>query len=85
MSNKACLCIPAMLSSSLVIGNIIMTQMFHCGPVFFLDASLQLVIHSNVDSFLFIFSGHYRIFPVSTILLKVKLQIEPVHYPALLT
>ena len=79
MSNKACLYIPALFRSSLVLGNIRLTQMFASGPVFFLGASLQLVIHSNVDSFLFIFSGHYRIFPVSTILLKVKLQIEPVN------
>ena len=79
MCNKACLYIPALFRSSLVLGNIRLTQMFASGPAFFLDASLQLVIHSNVDSFLFIFSGHYRIFPVSTILLKVKLQIEPVN------
>ena len=34
MSNKAFLYIPAMFRSSLVLGNIRLTQMFHCGPCF---------------------------------------------------
>ena len=67
MSNKAFLYIPAMFRSSLVLGNIRLTQMFHCGPVFFLDASLQLSPVQTDATLLANNSQHYWMLHVTSV------------------